>query len=406
MEKNKFCIRPFNSIRVDTDGSMSTCCRINSKHSEFKGKHNYNLRTNSIKDFWQSDYRKTLAQAFLNSEQSKECQTCWDEEKRGIKSFRQFSNNEYGILGNKKPSEYLTLLKKQNLSHPEDYNLEITNLCNLKCYMCKGGSSSKLLVENNDLQLADSDGIRNKKQEDYDVDDVRLDYLIDQIVEENVTSITLQGGEPLLNPKIIKMLQKLGEGDTAKKVKVLITTNATQYSERILNILRKFEKIHIIFSIDGVGKVNDYLRYPSDFHQIKSNVKNYKTLGNATFMITCTVQNINLLYVKDMIEFAWQNGIHLKLGILDIPSYLHLSVLPTITKKKALQKLLDVDKNQLTHVSNFEVLKSLLESDIDREQVDEIGIFKSIISKRDSYRKINMADFVPQLATDLERCNT
>ena len=196
MEKNKFCIRPFNSIRVDTDGCMSTCCRINSKHSKFKGKHDYNLKTNSIKDFWQSDYRKTLAQSFLNSEQSKECQICWDEEKRGIKSFRQFSNNEYGILGNKKPSEYLALLKKDNLTHPEDYNLEITNLCNLKCYMCKGGSSSKLLVENNDLQLADSDGIRNKKQEDYDVDDVRLDYLIDEIVEENVTSITLQGGEP------------------------------------------------------------------------------------------------------------------------------------------------------------------------------------------------------------------
>ena len=406
MEKNKFCIRPFNSIRVDSTGSMSTCCKIDAKRSKFKGKHDFNLKTNSIKDFWQSDYRKTIAQAFLNSEQSKECQICWDEEKRGIKSLRQFSNNQFGILGNKKPSEYLALLKKQNLSHPEDYNLEITNLCNLKCYMCKGGSSSKLLVENNDLGMADNDGVRNKKQKDYDVDDVRLDYLIDQIIEENVTSIALTGGEPLLNPKIHKLLQKLGEGDMAKKVKVEITTNATQYSEKILNILRKFEKIHIIFSIDGVGKVNDYLRYPSDFHQIKSNVKNFKTLDNATFMITCTVQNINLLYVKDMIVFAWQNSIHLKLNILDVPSYLHLSVLPTITKKKALQNLLEVENNHLTHVTNFEALKTLLESDIDREQVDEIGIFKSIISKRDSYRKINMADFVPQLANDLEGCNT
>ena len=118
-------------------------------------------------------------------------------------------------------------------------------------------------------------------------------------------------------------------------------------------------------------------------------------------MITFTVQNINLLGVKDMIEFANSNSIHLKIGILINPDYLHFNVLPINTKKKALEKLLDVEKEKLKHVTNFESLVSQLKLGIVDQDLNKINAFKSIISKRDSYRKIQMKNFVPELAEDL-----
>jgi radical SAM protein with 4Fe4S-binding SPASM domain len=389
-KQNKFCIKPFNSVFLETDGSMSTCCAIKSQKK-------YNFKKHTFKDFWDSDDRKTLVKSFLEGKQPKECSKCWYDEERGFKSERQFANWKYGVIGNKSPAKYLELLEKNDIDHPEDYNLNITNLCNLKCYMCTGWYSSKLLVENNDL------GIQRLNQDDYDLGNDKLDEMIEQIVKNDVRSITLQGGEPLINPKIINLLEKLSTKPAAKKIKVWITTNGTKCTDKICNILGKFLEVKIIFSIDGVGRVNDYLRFPSKFDDIKSNLIKYKKkLKDATYMITFTVQNINLLGVKDIIDFACANSVHLKIGILDKPTYLHYDVLPITTKKKALEQLLSVDRGKLVHVTNFDTLVSLLKSSVASENANKIDEFKSMIYKRDSYRKIKMKDFVPKLAKDLE----
>jgi len=395
MDKNKFCIKPFNSIHIGTKGNIKTCCVIKPLKSEFTGEKKFNLQYNSIQDFWQSDYRKYLLNSFIDGKKIKECDACWNDEKKGTKSMRQFTNREYGIIGNKKPLQYLSLLNKVDMLHPEDYNLDITNLCNLKCYMCTGESSSRLLVENKAL------GIEDLNQKDYDHDEESLNYLIQQIIQNKVRSITLQGGEPLINPKILTMLEKLSEQETAGKITVWITTNGTGYSDKIFQILEKFDKIKLIFSIDGTDKINDYLRFPSDFKTIESNVKEYIKLKNATFMLAYTVQNFNLLYIKDIIDFTIKYNIYLKLNILHTPTYLHHSVLPVKTKKEALKRLYQIEKEKLIHVTNFDSLISQVETCLHDDISRELDFFKSIISKRDNHRQVRISNFLPELASDL-----
>jgi MoaA/NifB/PqqE/SkfB family radical SAM enzyme len=380
---------------VGTTGDMHSCCHLKTKLTEFNGKSNFNIKQESIKEFWESEYLHVLRKKFLNGERPKECQTCWKEESADILSLRQLSNRQYGIIGNKKPEEYLKILKKEKLEHPEDYNLDITNLCNLKCYMCDGTSSSKLLVENKDL------GIENLDQKDYEYEEDKIDYLIEQIIKHKVTHLTLQGGEPLLNPKILKILQKLSTKDDAKKISVWITTNGTIQNQSILEILKCFEKIKLIFSVDGVGKINDYMRFPSDFRDIKNNIIKYKELENATFMINCVVQNFNLLNVEDMIEFARSLSIHLCLSPLESPAYLHCGVLPIGTKIKALENLEKIEKDKLIHVTNFDSLLNLIKASINDYDLGKIQLFKDMISKRDKYRKIYIKDYIPELSEDL-----
>ena len=354
---------------------MLVCCESRPSKTEFVGKKDYNLKKDSIEEFWKSDYRKFLIKNFQEKRRPKECQICWEKEDTGAESYRQFGNRQYKIFGNKTSEEYLSLLGIKDLEHPVDYNLDITNLCNLKCYMCTGVSSSKLLVENNDL------GFENLDQKDYDYEEGKLSYLIDQIEKNHVTHVTLQGGEPLMNPKIISLLEKLSVKNTAEKLTIWITTNGTMYNKKLFDILSAFKDVKIIFSIDGVNKVNDYLRFPSDFSQIKSNFINYLNLQNATFMITNVVQNFNLLYVNDIIEFANTYNTHLHLNILTGPSVLHYSVLPYSTRHKALEKLQNIDQQKVTHVTNFYTLLENLSTDIDKDTSNEIEKFKDIIKK-------------------------
>ncbi len=397
MENKNFCIRPFNSVHVGTGGGVKTCCYIKPNLSNFKGNTAFNIHNNTINDFWNSDYNRYVQEQFLKGNTPKECGFCLRSEEKDIKSERQLANKHYGIIGNKSPNYYLKRLKKLNLEHPEDYNIDITNLCNLKCYMCSGESSSKLLIENNAL------GLEKLDQKDYDVSEPRLDALIEEIVKNNVTNITLQGGEPLLNPKIISMLERLGTREIANNLSIWITTNGTQYSENLFKTLSKFKTVKIIFSIDGVGKTNEYLRYPSRWADIENNVKKFRILKNATFQISFTVQNFNILDIKNIINFSNTHKIHLKLHLLYIPRYLRLHILPKQILQTALDLLETIQDSDVIHVTNFNGIKSQIQSALEDSKTSEKELDEliTVIGKRDAYRKTSIKNYLPEIAKGL-----
>jgi MoaA/NifB/PqqE/SkfB family radical SAM enzyme len=398
MENNKkFCIRPFNSIHITTSGDMKTCCKIRTNFSKFDGNADFNIKNNSINEFWNSDYQKYLKAKFEQNTLPEECALCITDENKNIRSERQFANQHYKIFGNKPASYYLKHLGKENLNHPEDYNLDITNLCNLKCYMCNGESSSKLLVENNDL------GIANLNQSDYEVGGERIDSLIKEIENNKVNIITLQGGEPLMNPKIIKLLHVLSNNSIAKNLSVWITTNGTQYTDKIFQTLQLFKQVKLIFSIDGTGTTNDYLRFPSKWSDIVDNVKKFRTLNNATYQISFTVQNLNILDVHNIIKFSKKQNIHLKLNLLSRPSYLQLHVLPKKTLQEAKITLKDISESDVIHVTNFhEIRQKIINAYENKNAVnDQIKVLKTMIKKRDGYRNIQIKNYLPELAQHL-----
>lgn len=398
MENNKkFCIRPFNSIHITTSGDIKTCCKIRPTLSEFKGNTRFNINKNSVKEFWNSDYQKYLKSKFQKDTIPHECALCFADENKKIKSERQFANQHYKIFGNKQALYYLKHLQKEKLNHPEDYNLDITNLCNLKCYMCNGESSSKLLVENNDL------GITNLKQKDYEISEEKIDSLIQEIQDNYTKIITLQGGEPLMNPKIIKLLQVLSNKPIAKNLSIWITTNGTQYTDKIFKTLALFNQVKLIFSIDGTGTTNDYLRFPSTWGEIVHNVGKFKKLKNATYQISFTVQNLNILDVHNIIEFSTKHEIHLKLNMLSRPDYLQLHILPKKILREARNRLTNISKSNLLHVTNLhEITQKVIDAYESKKSVnDQIKILKTFVRKRDRYRNIQIKNYLPELSQEL-----
>jgi hypothetical protein len=167
--------------------------------------------------------------------------------------------------------------------------------------------------------------------------------------------------------------------------------------------LSKFKTVKIIFSIDGVGKTNEYLRYPSRWADIENNVKKFRILKNATFQISFTVQNFNILDIKNIINFSNTHKIHLKLHLLYIPRYLRLHILPKQILQTALDLLETIQDSDVIHVTNFNGIKSQIQSALDDSKTSEKELDEliTVIGKRDAYRKTSIKNYLPEIAKGL-----
>ena len=395
MEKsNKFCIRPFTSVAIGPSGNINPCCSLNKKLTRFKNKKVANA-FNGINKYHNSEYSQYLRKKFLNNEAPEECQLCWDQEARAFESERIRANYLHKVLFKKNYEKYLKLIKKYDLKIPIEINLSMTNLCNLKCLMCSGGDSSKLLVENNDL------GIEKLNQKDFDWTVLAKQKIIDQILKNNsLEYLNLTGGETLMVPEIFRLLDKLKN----KNLKIVIFTNGTQYNERIVSKLKQLKNLHIIFSVESTNKQNEYLRFPSAWNNIQRNIINLqKDLPKTIFLINCTVQNLNILYLDQLINFAHNHNLYITLNTIKSPEYLIYTNLPLNLLEKSYNNLCNIPKEKTIHVSNFNHLKNDLQNFIKNYRVNNklFEKFKSVIQSRDKYRKISIFNYMPELAKEV-----
>lgn len=400
MEKSKsksnFCIRPFNSATISADGRVNVCCHVNNDVSKFQNEKNYNIKETNLKTWWDSDYLNYLRSTFLENKRPDECSYCWKLEDEGLASLRTRSNYEYKAIFNNDFRNKLKLIGKDNLYYPEDVQVSITNLCNLKCQMCSGTNSSKLLIENNAL------GFEKLDQKDYNLEDNHFED-IKKIAMHDLKMLKLLGGEPLFNPKVIELLKMLVDSGKSKEIKLHVTTNGTVCNDKIIELLNKFNDKRIMLSIDATEKCNDYVRYPSNWKVIEKNVKRFRTLPNTYMYINTVVQNLNILYLDKLIHFANENKIFLNLDSIIRPSHLDFLNLPKSLLQKSLDRLLDIKNDELIHTKNIpEIIKKIQDYMKNGKLNDKAYTsFTSMIRKRDAYRKVDIKNYMPELAEEI-----
>jgi molybdenum cofactor biosynthesis enzyme MoaA len=394
--KNSFCIRPFNSLTLRTDGELRVCCEIMPTLTEYQNFRKSNIKDYSIKDWWSNDYNNYLRASFLKNEKPRECVTCWKRESQGLSSLRLESNYQYRAIFQNKVEKNLKLIGKHDLSYPEDVEIHITNLCNLKCQMCSGASSSKLLVENNAL------GFEKRNQKDYDLNEDDYQKIV-KLSNHDLTLLNLRGGEPLINKTTIDLLSNLVRNKKAHNISLQVTTNGTKCNDEILNLLQQFKNVRLMLSIEGIEKHNEYMRYPSMWDVIKKNIEKFKTLTNTYMYINAVIQNLNILYIDKLIEYAYENEIYLHFSKLEDPDYLDMFNLPEKTLRTAYNKLSQIPDKKLVHTKNIKEIVLLVKDRIGHHTLDskKYNEFLDMIKMRDQYRKIHIKDYMPELAKDL-----
>jgi organic radical activating enzyme len=363
-----------------------------------------------------------LRRSMLNGEKSDLCKLCWDEESLGLTSKRQHQQYIYEDTLQK-------IVENEDLSgninvheFPIQYlDSRLGNLCNMKCRMCGPGDSSLWLEEvyelgtssfkfgkiDNPYDIEKVSGVYKIKSDDfqyYNSDKFNSDI---QKILPTVTRIYFTGGEPLINKKHYEILNYCIENNLSKNITLEYNTNGTTLNKALLDQWKNFASVNVCFSIDGVGTIANYIRYPSKWEVIQQNMHD---LDNADIpnLYCNTNATINIFNVKHFLEMLdWYHNSKFKRFApmlewhrLVGPEFLNVQILPAETKKE-ITALYD---NYIA-TSSIPGIKEHIYSIIDymneTDSTHHITRAKEMIRALDKSRDQDLADFIPWLAESL-----
>jgi hypothetical protein len=288
---DKFCPLPWNSINTRNNGQCRVCCNANS-YTQNKGiisdENNvpYNAGTANFDNVRNSNLLKEIRIKMLNNEWHEECTRCKNEESAGIRSRRQFENDNYPELKeialNNTASDGTIDIKKVPIQY---LDIRYGNFCNLKCRMCGATDSHSWIQDLHKL------GIKKYNETDRQVNIISngagratIDYEYDwysssetfntQVLDnlKNIKKIYVVGGEPLYIDEHYTFLELISNTEHAKNVYIEYNTNLTNIPKNIIPLWKKFKGVLIGVSIDGYGKVLEYQRYPANWDQLYKNL--------------------------------------------------------------------------------------------------------------------------------------
>lgn len=254
-----FCVMPWYGLEIGK--KISNCCWLDKNHNI-------------------DEVKKDL----LNGVKSKWCNKCWNAEDNGDTSRRLQQNILLDTLTDKS-IETLENDVRENKNKTIWYSVHTSNKCNGACVTCGPISSSKwssLLKE------------KTKTRTLPDVDS-NLNYGQAKFIE-------FCGGEPLLENKNLEILEKLINIGNTECVISMVTNGNVALAKKHIDILSQFKKVIICLSIDGVGPVFEYMRWPLKWDLLLQNLELFKS-KNFEIAVSYTLSNINLPF-KDK-TVAW-----------------------------------------------------------------------------------------------------
>jgi organic radical activating enzyme len=381
MTKSKtFCILPWMHLATNASGNLRVCCNsVPGKNFITKddGKP-YKLQRDDMEEAWNSEVYQTIRKQFLAGERPKMCERCFREEDVGIKSARQAWNEKWS-----EDKEY-------TVDAPFDIkyvDLRLGNLCNLKCRMCNPYASNQWVKEwhlvENALEPSEYERLRNMRWPEKDKTWENL-FNIANTVEE----IYLTGGEPTIIKEQHKLLDYFIDNGTAKNIKLKYNTNLTNVPQHLIDKWAKFKRVQLNCSIDATGKLDRYIRYPSNWETIERNFEAIRKLPNANIEIHCTVQMYNIMRLQDLIEWALPYNHKIYFNILNHPDYLNIRCLPNSLK--------EIVKGTLQDYVHLPKVQGILDYMTAEDWTDKLNKFISYTKELDASRDENILELIEE----------
>lgn len=306
--KNKsFCMAPWVSMHIWPEGKVFPCCLWDVK--EPVG----NINQDSLKEIWNSDKMKDARVKMLNGEKINACSRCYHLEETGYGSYRQDLNKRHGDK-----IQYIDLTNEDGSMDEVKLHLwdfRLSNYCNFKCRSCGFGLSSswysdtKALAVNPKLKEIKSSYYNNpdkdRKSSLISIND-KVSFL--DLLEPHyncVDEVYFAGGEPLMMPEHYEILDNIIKN---KRTDILLrySTNFSKLTfkgKHVFDYWKHFKNMQLWISIDGVGKIGEYVRKGYNDKIFENNINEFKKSGLAPpdigYMITYGV--LNYLHLFDII---------------------------------------------------------------------------------------------------------
>jgi sulfatase maturation enzyme AslB (radical SAM superfamily) len=271
----------------------------------------------SIDEIFNHASFQNLRKQMLNGEQPKACQGCFKSEALYNTSYRLSS------------AGYINSIEQVDANNPDIQILDLStgDSCNLRCRMCHPGTSNQLRIDSTLFKKKGFDYSKNQpgwwnndeflekgsENKAYFVPDIKSKQWEDLKTQlRTVKIIKASGGETLMSRSFIDFLDYAIEHNYAKNIELHIHTNGTKFNDSMFNRFRKFKKIAPDFSIDGIDKIFEYIRYPAKFNDVEQNLYNFfnSDVPTGHFRVNFVLMSYNIHGIKDMIDWMIKFGKH------------------------------------------------------------------------------------------------
>lgn len=346
-----FCALAWDHVATTPSGTYRVCCNSDPKNNKLQdpGGGYFKFQKADLSDLHTSPTLQDIRRQMLAGQWHETCIKCKRQEDAGILSSRQVYNH---------------LWYDQNLSYEQDdpirpryADLRLSNFCNLRCRMCNPYSSHLWVDEWEKLYgkdvFAEGEADWLKTMDWPDLDKSRR--ILRNIVE-NADMLYFTGGEPTILPAHQYIIGWAVRKGHSQRISLKYNTNLTNVPVKLMHYWRKFKEIRFNLSIDGIGELNDYIRYPSKWKSIKKNYERILTLNDgelhdgvtplAYVDVHVTIQNTNILRLDETLEYFlpgnWSGdwkGNHVFLNVLHHPEHHNIKALPLELKKAVAAKL-------------------------------------------------------------------
>ena len=340
---------------------------------------------------WKDDPKFTqIRNKMLQGEKIPECKQCYYEESRGITSTRQFETMDWA---SKLDLKNLDDLKK--LTAPSYYEIRFGNTCNLACRMCIPNHSSLIEKEFKELNIT---YLKKDYKDEYysDIDLIDIDKL------NSTTRVYFTGGEPTVFPEFYTFMQRcIDAGRT--DFDFCIGYNGQKLSKKMIDMFSHFSNMNFSFSIDGYGKINDYIRSYSDWDTIIKNANILRNEGHTISLETIpsiyNASNLHLLFEFFDAEFP-DSVQFLQIEQQHPGGHLHCFSHPDAEAcVRSLERVKKTNKYSTDGRGTQSIIDSMYDHYIQNPQpdLDKLRRFFELNDKLDQKRGTRLADYIPEL---------
>jgi sulfatase maturation enzyme AslB (radical SAM superfamily) len=315
------------------------------------------------------------------------CSVCYQYEKLGIESYRQFESKDW--LNQLEISDFDQLEK---INSPRYYEISWSNKCNIKCRGCVPSRSSAIETEfkRHNIAVPWKDDISDRYPPIEIVDIENLDLH---------SRVYITGGEPLIMSETVEFMRRCIAANRTD-FELTMSTNGVKVPEEFLSLAKKFTNLNLSLSLDGYAKINDYWRSGSQWERVVQNMYTFREHGISITINTVpgiyNVTNLHLLFEWLDQEFP-SSTVYLQINNLDIQSaYNHpdpAAVLDSMEKCKKTQIYWSDGKSCKTGIDSiYNHYKSNPECNIDHLR----GFFQ-FNDQLDNVRGVQLKDYIPEL---------
>lgn len=315
-----------------------------------------------------------LRKSIIDGKRSDYCSKCWNLEDNGLQSDRVLKNAALDFYWDRD----IKLIEedvKQGKYKPLMIKNITSNTCNSTCVTCNSYHSTAWAPLEKRLNIIPCEP-RSMTQDD----------ITKNLNFKELLSLNLLGGEPLyekLNFYIIEQL--LAHGND--KCFIQLTTNGSVIlSESNKELLKKFKNINFNISIDGIGPIFEYMRFPLKWKDAMDNLDFFRSITN-NVSVSYTISNLNVLYHHNTIDWFKKEHLNYHFNPVDEPKHFRPSALPKIVKEEIFKKY--------GHTKDLTYFIGGQHTDDDDT---DFAKMLDIISKQDVVKGISYKDYLPEFA--------